>query len=149
MAQYHQGILLTTVFCKGPFELTKVSSQVSVVMAQGNNTAGSDDPIRKSYARLGTIATFRNIVKNRGVLGLYSGYRLHLSKLYFLFWLHFLGVPHDWPPLKRRHHLPCIEDVEGSLLLLCFHLMETFHSFVHIHLPSPSLPTPSFLPPFL
>ena len=47
-----------------------------------------DDPVRDSYAKKGSIKTAMNVVKHRGYLGLWSGFRLHLRKslqdLYFL-----------------------------------------------------------------
>lgn len=41
-----------------------------------------DPTIASSYKGLKTIATIRNIYKHRGLLGLYSGWRLHASKCY-------------------------------------------------------------------
>ena len=61
----------------GPFELTKLSAQISVLMAK-SATSSVDDPIRMSYQQKGTFKTAKNIVMNRGFAGLYSGYSLHL-----------------------------------------------------------------------
>lgn len=61
----------------GPFELTKLSAQISVLMAR-TNLSSMDDPVRRSYAQKGTFATAKNIVLNRGLSGLYSGFHLHL-----------------------------------------------------------------------
>ena len=44
------------------------------------NTTSVDDPIRRSYQQLGTFKTAKNIVKHRGVMGLYSGFHLHLCE---------------------------------------------------------------------
>lgn len=91
------GSLITIVSCKthfftslrshgtdsysstGPFELTKLSAQISTLMAK-SNTSSMDDPIRLSYQRKGTFRTAKNIVAHRGFMGLYSGFRLHLCK---------------------------------------------------------------------
>ena len=64
---------------KGPFELTKLSAQISVLMAR-TNTSSVDDPVRSSYQQKGTYSTARNIIMHRGVLGLYSGFGFHLCK---------------------------------------------------------------------
>lgn len=63
----------------GPFELTKVSAQTSVLMAR-RDSSGVDDSIRQSYEKKGTFRTAANIVRHRGVLGLYSGVRYHLGE---------------------------------------------------------------------
>jgi len=76
----------------GPFELTKLSAQVSVLMASGNassiNATSMSDPanaratraVAASYQNKGTFKTAKNIIKYRGFLGLYSGFSLHLRK---------------------------------------------------------------------
>lgn len=75
-----------TDFDPGPFELTKLSAQVSVLMAerkvQSSSMASSsaDRTVAASYQNLGTFKTAKNIVKNRGLGGLYSGFSLHLCK---------------------------------------------------------------------
>lgn len=64
----------------GPFELTKLSAQISVLMAK-SNTSSVDDPVRRSYQQKGTFRTAKNIVMHRGISGLYSGFNYHLRKL--------------------------------------------------------------------
>jgi len=64
--------------------LTKLSAQVSVLMAE-RKTPGSSNPVTAkavaaSYQNLGTFKTAQNIVKHRGIAGLYSGFNLHLRK---------------------------------------------------------------------
>ncbi|KAI9773944.1 MAG: hypothetical protein M1840_006170 [Geoglossum simile] len=71
------GGIITLIAC--PFELTKLSAQISVLMAKTSATS-VDDPIRRSYQQLGTFKTAKNIVKHRGVMGLYSGFHLHLLR---------------------------------------------------------------------
>jgi hypothetical protein len=68
--------------------LTKLSAQVSVLMADRNNSKLSEPKIERqveralaaSYQNKGTFKTAKNIVKHRGIAGLYSGFNLHLRK---------------------------------------------------------------------
>lgn len=77
------GSFITLIAC--PFELTKLSAQVSVLMAERNIKSSVSDPlgkpeIAKSYQNKGTFQTARSIVRNRGFAGLYSGFSLHLLR---------------------------------------------------------------------
>jgi hypothetical protein len=79
------GSFITLVAC--PFELTKLSAQVSVLMAErtGVTTTSMSDPLNSkavaaSYQNKGTFKTAKNIVKHRGIAGLYSGFSLHLLR---------------------------------------------------------------------
>lgn len=69
---------------KGPFELTKLSAQVSVLMADRDRSSISEPAngraVAASYQNKGTFKTAKNIVKHRGFMGLYSGFNLHLRK---------------------------------------------------------------------
>ena len=70
-----------------PFEITKIAAQTSEMMAKGNKSSMSDalkDPIRSSYQQKGTIKTAINILKLRGFLGLYAGFRIHIGKFIIL-----------------------------------------------------------------
>jgi hypothetical protein len=60
--------------------LTKLSAQISVLMAERNDGGGKNDAIRKSYQNLGTLRTAQNLIKHRGWRGLYSGFHLHLRR---------------------------------------------------------------------
>ncbi|KAL9119520.1 MAG: hypothetical protein Q9187_003925, partial [Circinaria calcarea] len=71
------GALITAVAC--PFELTKLSAQISVLMA-ASKTSSADDPVKRSYQQKGALKTAQNIVLHRGVSGLYSGFHLHLLR---------------------------------------------------------------------
>ncbi|KAI9678183.1 MAG: hypothetical protein M1817_006128 [Caeruleum heppii] len=71
------GAAVTAIAC--PFELTKLSAQISVLMAKTSTTT-IDNRVRQSYEQLGTFKTAKNIIKHRGVLGLYSGFHLHLMR---------------------------------------------------------------------
>lgn len=64
----------------GPFELTKLSAQISELMAK-SSTSSDDDPVRRSYQQKGTFKTARTIVQHRGFRGLYSGFSYHLCEL--------------------------------------------------------------------
>jgi len=73
------GAVITAIAC--PFELTKLSAQISVLIAErtkSNSTA--DDSLRRSYNNLGTFRTAQNLIKHRGFKGLYSGFHLHLLR---------------------------------------------------------------------
>lgn len=84
------GSMITVIAC--PFELTKLSAQVSVLMAERSATSVSEPNLRvaRSYQNKGTFKTARNIIKHRGIGGLYSGFKLHLLRdtlgtgLYFM-----------------------------------------------------------------
>ena len=62
---------------RGPFELVKNVTQNSEM----RNATSMDDPVRNSYSKKGSIKTAMNVVRHRGYLGLWSGFRLHLRKL--------------------------------------------------------------------
>ena len=67
----------------GPFELTKLSAQISVLMARNSTGDGSggDHSVRCNDRSKGTFRMAAHIVKQRGLLGLYSGFHLHLRTL--------------------------------------------------------------------
>ena len=70
------GAAITAVAC--PFELTKLSAQISVLMAK-NNTTSMTDPVKESLqTQKGTFSTAKSIIQYRGIMGLYSGFHLHL-----------------------------------------------------------------------
>ena len=60
-----------------PIELIKNCTQSSVLMAS-NSTKGS--PIKKNAGRVTTMAAARQIVGERGFLGLFTGFRLHFYR---------------------------------------------------------------------
>ncbi|KAF2740674.1 mitochondrial carrier [Polyplosphaeria fusca] len=72
------GATITAIAC--PFELTKLSAQISVLMADRKDGGGKDDAVRKSYQNLGTFRTAKKLVEHRGYRGLYSGFHLHLLR---------------------------------------------------------------------
>ncbi|KAF1970512.1 mitochondrial carrier [Bimuria novae-zelandiae CBS 107.79] len=72
------GAAITAIAC--PFELTKLSAQISVLMADRKDGGGTNDAVRKSYQNLGTFRTAQNLVRHRGWAGLYSGFHLHLLR---------------------------------------------------------------------
>ncbi|KAI1269899.1 mitochondrial carrier domain-containing protein [Xylariaceae sp. FL1019] len=72
------GSGITFIAC--PFELTKLSAQVSVLMANQKNVDPEKKAIAMSYHNKGTIQTLRNIVKHRGFAGMYTGLKLHLLR---------------------------------------------------------------------
>jgi hypothetical protein len=71
------GSCITFVAC--PFELTKLSAQVSVLLAdQKNYSETKSREVAASYQNKGTLKTMANIVRHRGFAGLYTGLKLHL-----------------------------------------------------------------------
>lgn len=72
------GSAITFLAC--PFELTKLSAQVSVLLAERGVSNGGSHAVAASYQNKGTLRTMANIIKHRGVLGLYTGFTLHLLR---------------------------------------------------------------------
>ncbi|KAK4212184.1 mitochondrial carrier domain-containing protein [Rhypophila decipiens] len=73
------GFCISFIAC--PFELTKLSAQVSVLMADKKNCPRPEShAIAASYQNKGTLKTLGNIVKHRGFRGLYTGLKLHLLR---------------------------------------------------------------------
>ncbi|RYP07895.1 hypothetical protein DL764_002261 [Monosporascus ibericus] len=70
------GSGITFIAC--PFELTKLSAQVSVLMANQKNVDPKKQAIALSYHNKGTFKTLANIVRHRGFAGMYTGLNLHL-----------------------------------------------------------------------
>ena len=89
---FHSQVF-TNVY-QGPFELAKNAIQTSVLMSSvsvsdATGPFGSDATASRSTARVSTLQAIRLIVRRHGVLGLYTGFHLHLlretigSGLYF------------------------------------------------------------------
>ena len=72
------GSMISFLAC--PFELTKLSAQISTLMAKSNHSSVDDPSTRASYQQKGTFKTAQNIIRNRGVLGLWSGFSLHFMR---------------------------------------------------------------------
>ncbi|KAH6997191.1 mitochondrial carrier domain-containing protein [Ilyonectria destructans] len=72
------GSAITFLAC--PFELTKLSAQVSVLLAERGTGNKGSHAVAASYQNKGTLRTMANIIKHRGVLGLYTGFNLHLLR---------------------------------------------------------------------
>lgn len=69
---------------------------MSQMMADSKITKTSDpiyNQIKDSYLNKGTLKTMKNIVHHHGLLGLYSGYGLHLGKpISFLLQIHVIRL---------------------------------------------------------
>jgi len=65
----------------GPFEFTKLSSQIELLMARSRMTSMDDPSHLARYEPKGTFQSAKSIVQNRGIGGLYSGFHLHFSEL--------------------------------------------------------------------
>lgn len=72
------GSVITFLAC--PFELTKLSAQVSVLLAERARGCEKSHAVATSYQNKGTLRTMANIVKHRGAFGLYTGFQLHLCR---------------------------------------------------------------------
>lgn len=72
------GSAITFLAC--PFELTKLSAQVSVLLSERAGDCARSRAVAASYQNKGTLKTMGNIIKHRGVWGLYTGLNLHLCK---------------------------------------------------------------------
>ncbi|KJZ80221.1 hypothetical protein HIM_00071 [Hirsutella minnesotensis 3608] len=72
------GSVLTFLAC--PFELTKLSAQVSVLLAERAGNCEKSRAVATSYQNKGTLRTMANIIKHRGIFGLYTGFQLHLLR---------------------------------------------------------------------
>lgn len=85
------GSCITVVAC--PFELTKLSAQVSVLLsdqkklAEANCRVSNGHSVAASYQNKGTFKTMRNIIRHRGIFGLYTGFNLHLREFCPSQWL--------------------------------------------------------------
>lgn len=73
------GCAISAIAC--PFELAKLSAQVSVNLMRDSRNSPTRRKIAEAYQNKGTIATMRVICQNRGLLGLYTGYKLHICEL--------------------------------------------------------------------
>lgn len=74
------GAFITTMSC--PFELTKLNEQLAGKEARQRAIAdnGATPPPPPKPAKTGAWVTARRLVQDRGIFGLYAGYRLHLLR---------------------------------------------------------------------
>lgn len=75
------GAAITTMSC--PFELTKLNEQLAGKEARQRalpHAGNSSAPLAASSIRTGAWVTARRLVRDRGIFGLYAGYRLHLLR---------------------------------------------------------------------
>ena len=83
------GHLYIVFMYLGPFELTKLSAQLSVLMATNKGSMAEPvEPPRNHVPQNGTLRTAINLVRLKGMMGLYSGFNLHLCKLYIIITLY-------------------------------------------------------------
>lgn len=81
------GACTTLIAC--PFELAKNATQTSVLMSGASITDGAGSFKTKNAGRVNTFQAITQIVQRYGILGLYTGFHLHLlretigSGLYF------------------------------------------------------------------
>lgn len=109
------GTAISVVAC--PFELTKLSAQVSVLLADRKNTTDRKAyEVAASYHNKGTFKTMANIVRHRGFMGLYTGFKLHCGSSHNLSFHSFMLI--TTPPL-----LPHTANV--SILYILFSFRES------------------------
>ncbi|PHH81367.1 hypothetical protein CDD82_937 [Ophiocordyceps australis] len=72
------GSAISVVAC--PFELSKLSAQVSDLLEERAGKCEKARTVAMSYRNKGTFRLMENIVRHRGFLGLYTGFRLHLLR---------------------------------------------------------------------
>ena len=82
------GAAITTLSC--PFELTKLNEQLAGKVAReaklraaspsSTATAGAQHPSPVVDVKTGSWNTAKRLVRDRGLMGLYAGYRLHLLR---------------------------------------------------------------------
>ncbi|KAI5813393.1 mitochondrial carrier domain-containing protein [Pyronema omphalodes] len=84
------GGLITFIAC--PFEFTKLSAQIELLMQRSRRSSLDDPSHIRQYKRKGTFGQAIAIVKARGPLGLYSGFHYHFLRdtlgtaMYFTFY---------------------------------------------------------------
>ena len=66
----------------GPFELTKLSAQIAVLMNDRSRSTGDGGPLPQKFEPQGTIKTAKQLIKHRGFSGLYSGFGFHLREFF-------------------------------------------------------------------
>ncbi|MDI1487356.1 MAG: hypothetical protein OHK93_006625 [Ramalina farinacea] len=57
-----------------------MSAQISTLMANRNHSSMEDPVVKSSYVQKGTFKTAKNIIVNRGLAGMYSGFQFHLLR---------------------------------------------------------------------
>ena len=57
-----------------------MSAQISTLMANRNHSSMEDPVLKSSYVQKGTFKTAKNIIVNRGLAGMYSGFQFHLLR---------------------------------------------------------------------
>ena len=72
------GAVITTLSC--PFELTKLNEQLAGKEARKHLIASNAGAAPPPLSKTGAWMTARRLVSERGLSGLYSGYRLHLLR---------------------------------------------------------------------
>ena len=63
----------------GPFEFTKLSAQIELLMLRSKRSSLDDPSHIRAYKHKGTLEVAKDIVRARGLPGLYSGFHLHFS----------------------------------------------------------------------
>lgn len=72
------GAVITTISC--PFELTKLNEQLAGKIARDAAKQKGNASATVDLKSGGSLATARRLVRDRGIQGLYAGYRFHLLR---------------------------------------------------------------------
>ncbi|KAK9388323.1 mitochondrial carrier domain-containing protein [Lipomyces mesembrius] len=79
MSGFTAGGFIALFSC--PFEFTKLSTQIELLMARATHAALLDSShAAPKYEPKGTLESFKDIIRKRGILGLYSGFRYHFAR---------------------------------------------------------------------
>ncbi|KAK7206390.1 mitochondrial carrier domain-containing protein [Myxozyma melibiosi] len=78
MSGFTAGGFIAMFSC--PFEFTKLSTQIEMLMARASYANLPDSEFTKTYVPKGTLESAKDIVRRRGITGLYSGFRYHFVR---------------------------------------------------------------------
>ncbi|KAK9365466.1 mitochondrial carrier domain-containing protein [Lipomyces kononenkoae] len=79
MSGFTAGGFIALFSC--PFEFTKLSTQIELLMARARHPESLElNPASPRYEPKGTYESFKDIIRKRGIVGLYSGFRYHFAR---------------------------------------------------------------------
>lgn len=151
------GAVVTTLSC--PFELTKLNEQLagkearqraSSFGAGTTSTVNCSSSAPLSSLRTGSWATAKRLVHDRGILGLYAGYRLHLLRdtigtcIYFTTYESMKQLMAN--ARGRSPTSPYAVVVAGGMCGIVSWVCVSFNHFLHVALTDDLRSTPSTWP---
>lgn len=72
--------MLAADLSTAPVELIKNATQTSVLMASKGDKTGSGAAGEKNFGRVSSWMSMKRVIARQGVLGLWTGFRLHLLR---------------------------------------------------------------------